>query len=466
MKTLCIVLSLVLIFSGCSSLVENNDLTDLPEVIARQNTTESYFSVIRPSIYFIASDSTKLVAEVREIFLAQNDNAAIEIVANLLDGPRNQNLQNPPKLRVIDVEMFSDTTNVYLKTDERLSSESAFYLAVQISDTLIDYFSITYACIFINDEVITIDGIPCGPLKKSGGDVSIAYKEYLARFSDVFTPAYEAMSTDVAIYFVDSEFNYIISEVRQVTFSDKDYVRKLIQELIAGPQIKQYLEPVLKPDAKWLEDMQIVLSDTGEHLFINFNSNPLRYESGDVSAELQLATIFKTVVNCLGTIKRITFKNGYKSYYFSDSVVKQYMGRRISLLFPTESMLAPEPHTVLEMNSRKLEIYVTELFGEPNDLSGFGAKPLCDARLSDEMLISLTLRGTTAVLNFTPEFYELISAMPMKRISLSIFSIINTICQDSRVKTVQFLKNGQSVDKLGEIDLQYPLMPSPGLIRA
>ena len=85
--------------------------------------------------------------------------------------------------------------------------------------------------------------------------------------------------------------------------------------------------------------------------------------------------------------------------------------------------------------------------------------------ISPEALIGISLDGSICIVNLKRAFYDSIGRFNDQQISVLLQSFVNTLVQDSRIKSVLFLCDGERIDLIGDnLHLMYPIIPNVGII--
>ena len=81
-----------------------------------------------------------------------------------------------------------------------------------------------------------------------------------------------------------------------------------------------------------------------------------------------------------------------------------------------------------------------------------------------EDILGAEIHGSTLTINFSGNFRTQVEKMSDKKLRLLVYSIVNTVSRMDTIRDVQFLFEGERVEKVGGyLNLYSPLMPNPGL---
>lgn len=452
-----IVASLVLLMGtslvGCSALVENNYIKDLPTLTPITIQKESDFITIKPALYFQDLRTLRLSVETRELTVPAGKRPEEIIISAMLEGPESQNLLPfGPSIALERVEVSEDISNVYLTSMEEHMDEHKFLLATAISDTLIDYTGVSYVCIFINGDILTIGGQPCGALSKSDGNIDNRYKEYRGKYDPIYMMEESArLKIPVVMYFISS--GLLLPESRDVEFTYLEQgagnvLKKVMNELAVGPLYKYNLMSCFRRDYDVFNNVRTAYSEQSRKLTLAFEGEPFI----DVPLDQCLAVIYYTVVGIIPSVSSVEVKTDSQYGFMDREHAGEYLGESISLALPTENSLYRELRTVKQSTAKSLETYLHELL---RDDEGNYSYAVFGEDISVEDILDVSVEGSVATVNLTRR------ALNLDR--MSIYSIINTLCGVDGIRAVRFLADGNTVEKVGDIDLRYPIMSNPGI---
>lgn len=85
---------MILLFCGCSSLYEDNDLRGIPELKAEEESLSFKSRKITANLYFYKEETEELVAEQRNIVIEEEGKEGEAILENLLIGSFSEGLSN------------------------------------------------------------------------------------------------------------------------------------------------------------------------------------------------------------------------------------------------------------------------------------------------------------------------------------------------------------------------------------
>lgn len=459
----------VVCLGGCSVIHEDHDLSGLelpePEYIETGTTTRR----INPSLYFLKETGSKLGVETREIILGQEEDEATAILEALLDTPERSELSRLASGLSLDkVVRTGELMNVYLYATNILNQQKKFIVSAAVTNTLVDYFNISYVCVFINGEPLTIDGYPYGAMQKISENVRDAYHEYQAK-----SKAQQCLEILVPIYFLDETGEYILPEMRTLSIDKNEeedslteqLVTSLLAELSAGPKVQYNLQTSLAQQSNERDSVWIVYHEAVQYMELRYNYRPMA-EGWSFSAQA-CASVFYTIAGVQPSLQRLSIRYAGMTDTITRSIAQIYVGDRITLYFPDEekNSLVSVSRTVSSSDRYRYDIYLRELLRGPLDTDREDAAACFPQEADSSCFRTIRVLGNTAYVDFTENFREVVEGMNEKGEYMLIYAIVNTLCNISRVKQVQFTINGETVRTAGgELCLAYPLLPNPGLL--
>ena len=455
-------------FSGCTSLTENNDISNLPTLSPAESSEADVNQAVSVALYFPDKQTKKLSAEMREIEMQAGVNPGNLIIGALLRGPRESGLSSlGTDISVQNVEITDEVANVYFETNRAQEQEQKFILSSAAADTLIDYFGVKYVCVYINGDVLTIDGAPCGPLTKSDGNISALYQQYISKYSPFYvTDANQKREMNVVLYFADPSGRYMRPEVRKITFEDENYMEAIMEQLALGPAYKYYLQNVVGGNFIPSQQMQVVDTGVQNRKYLSFTENPFPNATSDASQMLAISSVYYTFAGLLPDTERLTCEINDSPKVVTRQIANSYLGQSITIYFPNMDLTSLDAvsRTVQQSKSNSLETYMEEIIRGPIDVDAEDIWPSFPEEITIDDVRSINVKGSMAIIDFSDNFLVQMEKMSEKKKVLLIYSIVNTFAGVENVKTVQFLIEGKKVQSVGgDLDLYSPFMPNPGI---
>lgn len=137
----------------------------------------------------------------------------------------------------------------------------------------------------------------------------------------------------------------------------------------------------------------------------------------------------------------------------------QEMTRTVDLYFSDRDGYLVVEQRELPDNGDLLETVVRELVGGPAD------EELMETIPEGVEVLGVALNDGVAVVDFSREIETNHWGGSLGE-SITVYSIVNTLCQFEEVEAVEIIIEGESVETLaGHLDLSRPLEPNPNLVR-
>ena len=479
-KAICLILAVILLVSGCSIIKENNDITDLELPSPLHVDAAGTERTITPSLYFFDSSYTKLSVETREITVYEGQQEAEVITEALLSGPEDSSYRTLGSGLSLDyIEMSRDIANVYILSDRTYDEQRRFMISVAITNTISDYFGVTYVTVFINGSALKISGYPCTLLKKSTTlGAADLYNEYVARYSSQYYIDNEEHDITVILYFPDKTGTYILPEARTIpmVFTEDTevfrttFAKKLIEELAKGPKTNDDLTVCLNSQSAQSDFFSVSFDDEYKKIDLDFLRTPFVHSDNSTLNNydpVMAASVYYTLVGAIGDIARVEISHLKKTQRLSRALSKIYMGSLITLYFPktSENSLSAVTRTVYCDNAHMPKTYITELMRGPLETDADSIKNAFSDKMNSSMFISANVKNGTVYIDMTEEFADAAAKMSDDDERMMFYSMINTLCSISRIKDVQFLINGEYRGDIGGVmHIEYPLLPNQGLL--
>ncbi|MBR6239345.1 MAG: GerMN domain-containing protein [Clostridia bacterium] len=461
MKKYLLILLIVLIFTGCSQIKENNYIDDLPEPEYTLDIDEGRPQTITPSLYYVNLQTGKLDVESRNLIIPEGMAVEEVIIRTMLVGPSAYEFYIPCEGLDLDyIEKTGSLLNVYL-TGKQLSDSERFYSACCISESVIEYTSVNYVSVFFNGSSLSINGDPVGPLSRIDADVESLYKELTSRYSSDQSggrSSTQVISVDVPLYFPSNDGRYILSEVRNVILTKGSYVQGILSELVNGPKYNFSLLQSMKNDASWIKDIETEYDRELRQLTIHTDHNPF-YNEGYIDM-VDASSVFYSIAGLIPDVNSLILDTGDSGQIFlTRSNTRKYLGNSITI-FTADSSLRSVRSSLITIECQNAHLLTRRMRAL---LEYYDSETQID--ISPEALIGISLDGSICIVNLKKAFYDSIGRFNDQQISVLLQSFVNTLVQDSRIKSVLFLCDGERIDLIGDnLHLMYPIIPNVGII--
>lgn len=448
-----------MLLCGCSPLRENNDLSGLPSLEPQNSLSYGEYEPYRATLYYLDPQRNTLSTELREIELVSSVSKGKQIFEELLAGPKGRGLEGfGSGYTLKNIDITGGVANIYLLTEQDLSEQRKLTLCAALSNTAVDNLGVQYANLFFNEEPAYIAERPCGLLGKTDLDMTSFYESYLERAAE------PVWSIPVALYFLDESKNYILPEVRTLSFKGENYLQEILYQLSLGPEYKRYLISPLLSNYEFTYQGSFG-SIGADGLLLIDSPQKLFQASSDQQMRQQMACLFHSFHGVARGLRSMEFSRGMEKHTVTFSTSQLYLGEEILVYFPGKDLKHLERfhHVVRSGRAHNLKTYLEELADGPLKIEQNRALPCFPADMGSEGLLGVEMRDNIAVANFSAEMLYSLEGLQQDELYLFLYSVVNTLCEDEAVRAVQFCFEGEIIDELGIFSLAMPLYPNIGL---
>ena len=477
-----VLLALLFALSGCMSLSERKLDADYQMTLEQDEMPETGEGrILRPALYFMQKGTGKLVAELRTISVTMDESPAKTIVSQFLKGPYDVTLEAvaPALISVDKVEISLDVANVYLTALKELTPSERFILKLALANTLTDYFSIKYVNVFYNG---LSDGLGQYPHPLQSKITGVWTEEYDDILSNHIASAKENADDSISLgivletplYFMDASGEYLLPEVREVTYSDTDYLTTLIGELAKGPRNSFIYQASVAKDLSLSEMTPIwTYADEGDSLSLDFAAPPV---SGENNQKSYLALAY-TLTSFFPNLKTIYFSVAGEpvtvtgaGFDLSDGITRdeafEHLAGGIDLYFRQrgENLLVKVNRMVKEDQVWSASGRLYELIDGPKETESDMAVDVFPEGITEDDILSTSISQTTLVVDFSANFKEKCQSLSVNEEMLLVFSMVNTLTSMNGVNSVQFLVEGERSETLaGHLYFADIFISNPGI---
>ena len=505
-RILAAVLAAALLLSGCGVIQDNNQTgayvsTSVLDLSANTDTGR----VLTSAVYFYNDTSKTLTAEPRTLIVDTDTNPAQIAVEKLLEGPAaSSGLKGvaPIGMKLDSIEFSRQVANVYLSYDgDPIAPSDEFILELSIANTVTDILGATYICVFINGLRTGISDEPGAPLKKQTGNVEDAWRQASALYADgqsLIMPAAETPETDTAqpepgtsgqptpagpfetelqtvLYYISSDGGYLLPEVHNIKYTQGKVVEALIDELKKNPNNASLMKSPLPDDAELLSWS---LTDEGEGRVLSLDfSKPVGLGADDTV--LSYAAIIYTLTSFIPGVvtvslsiagQPVTSIEGLTRLYdgIQRSDFTGYIGSSAPLYFADKNsdLLLEVSRSMEQETTWSARARVLEMLKGPMQGDGENVWPVMPAGISENDILSVDVYADTAYVNLSQHFKDSCAGLSAKNEMLLVYAIVNTITAMDGISKVQFLVEGQQVQRLaGTLCLADPMLKNYGIIK-
>lgn len=466
----------------CSAFAELPEPEKLPQnMILGETWEESPFDV---TLYRKDGESTELVPVARTVWARPGIELIRRTLGELLRPASDDALRSPAPsdTAVRSCRLSRKLVTVDLQIDPAtLSGLDLVTLHSAVTNTLCALDGVEHVQLLLNSRPLTVAELPVGVSGTVEEAVSVQWAQRQAEADRSLGMSY--LERDVALYFPTSNGQWVLPEVRKVSFSGGDYVRALLDQLILGPQECSVCSGFLSGVASVLtqEPTESVNAYGLRVLELNLSGATRDYMLLQGFPEWQLAACLSqtlcafvpdvdavrilidgqpmTPINVRGAVRE-----------FPDGVIRRddfdmYIGDVADLCFTNgNGRLQFAERSMSTMRTESAVSLLVQLISGPSatDAGVYGTMP---SDVSTRDILGANIAGGVATVNFSADFYRKCQILDAGGERLLVYSIVNTLCTLPGVQTVRFLFEGEQVQTLSQsIYLMGELLPNPGIM--
>ncbi len=460
----CILICMAFIFSGCTALYEDNDISDIPEIHISYVQSGDVPRDISETIYYYNKDTGLLEGELTDFTIYPRQNEERLLINKLLSGPDSNAFYTAMDAELSKVELLDDVANVYLKNAVG-GDRTKYLLASQIADTLIGALGVEFVCVFFDGKALNIDGYAVGALGRSDGDPA----SDIIRINQNHTSAANGrmeIEVYVPLYFIDGTMQYFIPETRKIVVEgefasadafNKALIKSIIAELADGPNSKYYLSAYVA--GSYLNDSSYSVRYSDNELELDERSDIFT-----AKCAAERSAFYYTVAGVIPLDEDVRISGHAYDDMISRESASAHAGASLNIYIPDADADGLERVTriVAEEDSRELTTYVRELL-EAIEERGYYRDI---AQFKEEHVSGIRYDGSIVLVDLTSEFFDEAGKLDVETQKLMVFAIVNTLDTSGEVTETAIRKNGDvPLGFAGNMDMEFPLMPNYGLTK-
>ncbi|MEG0914809.1 MAG: GerMN domain-containing protein, partial [Christensenellaceae bacterium] len=321
--------------------------------------------------------------------------------------------------------------------------------------------------VFINDMQVNYQNAPTGALQKT----SDLTNDMLAIKSKSEA---ETQTMAVVLYYLDPSEKFLLPETRNIAFENKNYASAIVKALIRGPENTYNHMPVIDKSIELISDPEVLTQDGKKILKMDFNKIPVVFTKEFLDGEkMALAALANSIIGFIPDISGITiYVNGEpteenKIYTLND--FQNLKGNSTLLYLPNSSytLLSGVERIVEQSKVGFASTLLEELAKGPVNTDNKELWPAFPSGVSLQDIKEVYIADDMIVVDFEPSIIQKLQGISDTDEFIFIYSIVNTLSQIGRIKSVQFLVDGQRVQTLGSgiLNVIDPILKNPGIIK-
>ncbi len=443
--------------------------------------------VLRSVLFYPQAGTHRLIAETKDLPLPAGASYAETLVRAQLTPPvRNDLLRlSPEGTRLLSLEWTGELVTVNLSAEVLgLSEYDRLLLRVALTNTLTELGGISYVSLLVEGMALSCYSLPMGAFTRNTGNLlalQYASEQELDRAHAGPGPSDSTYSRDVALYFADARALRLVPEVRRVELSGADpaeCLSSVFEELARGPVDSRSMRRVVpQPQTPFLLTLDTQVVEDELTLYLEFSNELIAFmERQRLPSELVYGAIILTAASFYPEVSKVIMSVNRQQIYslpglpsvtnFTRNVFGRFIGRPVTLYFPSRdgSALLPITRALPLADAVLPASLIAELQNGPTsaeDPAAVSAFPPIAYGIR-----GVTVQGDVAMVDMTSEMAAACRGMTPEAERNLVYSVVNTLCDMTGVRRVQFYVERQSVTSLaGHIDLSGPLLRNPGLVR-
>lgn len=467
-------------------------LAELPEpentgadMILGEKTGDYYAEV---ELYYESDSGVELSSITRTVYVPAGGSLVETALAELFSSAGDQEHASPmpgdAALRSVELSGTLATVEVIVDMAGLQDDSELVAMFNAITNTLTGIYGVEAVNILVNSAPESVCGLPAGVLGHNDSSTAVAWARYQAEAAGFLNNGQMALTRSVALYFPSSNGQWLLPNVREVSFQSEDYASQLMLELISGTQEGGAYANFLSGGVSIMTaEPEISVSAAGERVLDVYLSGAIRdYMLLQGLSEWQLAGAI-TVTMCSfitgldavrvnidgAPITRLNIRGQYKE--FGDGLMRRsdfsmYIGSAGTLYFSDgEGGLIKVSRAMSSKRAQSAYSLVTQLISGPSSADQ-DARQTMPVGVSANDLLGVSVSDGVAVVNVSANFYRLCQMMDADNERLLVYSIVNTLCELSGISAVRIVIEGEQVETLSDsIYLMGELLPNPGIVK-
>ena len=437
------------------------------------------------TLYYVSGDGTSFSTITRSMVVSPGESLYKKAVDALLYSTATPERMAfvPLEMQVLDVEFACGIVTVDLSLDAYSipGEQELLMLIASISNTLLSLQEVRGVNVLINGRSEGLASLPLGVQTELFSGVTPAYARLSTEREYFLESETGTISRSAALYFPAEVGDWLVPEIREITFDSSDYASLLIRALRAGPSENHGTVSAIPESADLLINNPVIeVSLAGERVLqLDFAPALRNYLAFSGLEEWKLiGSIALTLCSFVPEIDAIHIDIG------GEAVTECRIGQRL-LNFPdglirrsdfeasiggTVELCLPNADGALDVIERAVSMACAQspqsvlhaLFD--NVLSSGESGSAFPTGVYYDDILGISVESGIASVNLSANFYRQSQALDATAERGVIYAIVNTLCRLENIDGVRFYIEGISAETLsGSIYLKGVLLPNPGL---
>ena len=466
----------------------NVSLPNPPLDIERQILGDATAEEEREITLYRASDGTMELTTVNRVIRPGADGDLLrsvleELLAGLPGG--GSLLVGGAQATLEDVEFGSGLATVRLSIDAAVNRSDQDYLLLcaSISNTLLGIDGVEAVNILTGSRANPICALPGGAFTYRLSNIPAIYAQIQSESDRFLSEGTASIERSAALYFPAYGGQYLLPEIRTLSFSDEDYAKVLIQALCDGPLSRSCCHAAIPANLDLLDAAPVVtVSPDGERILeLRLSSVLTNYLAlSGVNPRELYGSLVLTLTSFMPELDavRITIEGNYVSrcdmgthqVNFSDGRMRRadfssYIGSSAYLYFYDGSGGLARTECAISQAGAVSAMSILSAMITLRDSYLPGLSSVFPEGVGAEDVLGVAIDGKTATVNLSGNFYSQCQSLDAQRERALVYAMVNALCELDSIGAVRFLVEGRQIDSLvGGIYLGTALMPDPGIV--
>lgn len=437
------------------------------------------------TLCYVSGDGTSFSTITRSVVVSPGESLYEEAVDALLYTTATPERMSfvPPEMQVLDVEYSCGIVTVNLSLDaHNVSGEQELLMLIaSISNTLLSLEEVRGVNVLVSGRSESLASLPLGVQTEQFSGVTPAYAKLSTEREYFLESETGTISRNATLYFPAKVGDWLVPEIREITFDSSDYASLLIRALRAGPMENQGTVSAIPESADLLVNNPVIeVNSAGERvLYLDFAPALRNYLAFSGLEEWKLiGSIVITLCSFIPEIDAIHIEIGGEAVTecrigrdlltFPGGLIRRSdfaacIGGAVELCLPNADGALYVVERAVSMASAQSPQSVLHALFDSVLASGESGTVFPTGVYYDDIL-GISLESGIASVNLSANFYRQAQALDATAERGVIYAIVNTLCKLENIDGVRFYIEGISAETLsGSIYLKGVLLPNPGL---
>lgn len=486
-------IALCLGLAGCSYVPYASEAA--PEIVLPEPSAEPTNMILgervaaqseNVTLYYVSGDGNSFSTITRSMTAQPGESIYAETVDTLLYSASSPDRMSvmPSGMQLLDVEYACGIVTVNLSLDAHgVESEQEYLmLLTTVTNTLLSMDGVRGVNMLVNGRSLSVSSLPVGAQTTLYTGITSAYAQLNAE-NDYFLDSETGTITRTAVlYFPTSVGEWLVPELREITFDSSNYAASLIRALRMGPLENRSAMTAIPESVDLLVNNPVTeVSSAGERVLrLEFSSTLRNYLAFSGLEEWQMiGSVTLTACSFVPEIDAVQIYIGDErvegcvigenEYAFEGGLIRRsdfdsLIGSTIELCIPNGNGTLDAVERAVSMErAQSPQSLLYALFDDV--LSWDGSASSFPAGVYYNDILGISVENGIASVNLSANFYRQSQALDATAERGVVYAIVNTLCGLEDIAGVRFYIEGIAAETLsGSIYLKGVLLPNPGLV--